>query len=97
MLRCVSDFEIGLATEDELEKAFLGLSSEVSITSSLFGVREGAAFWSLPPPRRGWYSDWDPRVDVGAMLDGWDTVSEVDPGNVGYIPTGETLDIPLLL
>lgn len=31
------------------------------------------------------------------MLDGWDTVSEVDPGNVGYIPAGETLDIPLLL
>ena len=31
------------------------------------------------------------------MLDGWDTVSEVDPGNVGYMPAGGALEIPWLL
>lgn len=31
------------------------------------------------------------------MLEGWDTVSEVDPGNVGYMPAGGALENPLLL
>ncbi len=31
------------------------------------------------------------------MFEGWDNVSEVDPGSVGYMPAGGALEIPLLL